>query len=85
MLHENVIHLKNAGATYECMVDKVFKDQIGRNVEVYVDDMVIKSKGEETFISDINETFCKLREVKVKLNLAKCTYGLEGRGSFWGT
>lgn len=40
--------------------------------------MVIKSKEEETFISDINETFCKLREVKMKLNPTKCMFDVEG-------
>ncbi|GKD16162.1 reverse transcriptase domain-containing protein [Tanacetum coccineum] len=49
--------LKNAGATYQRLVDKVFHDQIGRNPEAYVDDMVIKSTSEEEMLADIKETF----------------------------
>ncbi|GJZ84336.1 reverse transcriptase domain-containing protein [Tanacetum coccineum] len=49
--------LKNAGATYQRLVDKVFHDQIGRNLEAYVDDMVIKSTSEEEMLADIKETF----------------------------
>jgi hypothetical protein len=45
--------LKNAGATYQWLVDKVFKEQIGRNLEVYVDDLVIKSRTEEDMLADI--------------------------------
>ncbi|GKC48397.1 reverse transcriptase domain-containing protein [Tanacetum coccineum] len=49
--------LKNTGATYQRLVDKVFNDQIGRNLEAYVDDMVIKSTLEEDMLADIKETF----------------------------
>nr|GFD20918.1 reverse transcriptase domain-containing protein [Tanacetum cinerariifolium] len=49
--------LKNAGATYQRLVDNVFHDQIGRNLEAYVDDMVIKSTFEEDMLTDIKETF----------------------------
>ncbi|GJR68261.1 hypothetical protein Tco_0014326 [Tanacetum coccineum] len=48
--------LKNVGATYQRLVDKVFHDQIGRNLEAYVDDMVIKSTFEEDMLADIKET-----------------------------
>lgn len=75
--------IKNARSTYQCMVDNVFKDQIECNVEIYVDDMVIKREREETFISDINETFCKIREVNMNLSPAKCTFGVED-GNFLG-
>ncbi|GJU74874.1 reverse transcriptase domain-containing protein [Tanacetum coccineum] len=49
--------LKNAGATYQRLVDKVFNDQIRRNLEAYVDDMVIKITSEEDMLTDIKETF----------------------------
>ncbi|GJU60915.1 reverse transcriptase domain-containing protein [Tanacetum coccineum] len=49
--------LKNAGATYQRLIDKVFNDQIGRNLGAYVDDMVIKSTSEEDMLADIKETF----------------------------
>lgn len=52
-------------------------------MEIYVHDMVIKREREETFISDINETFCKIREVNMNLSPAKCTFGVED-GNFLG-
>ena len=53
--------LKNAGATYQQLVNKVFSKQIGRNVEVYVDDMLVKSKEESTHLDDFQETFITLK------------------------
>ncbi|GJX26960.1 reverse transcriptase domain-containing protein [Tanacetum coccineum] len=49
--------LKNAGATYQRLVDKAFDSQVGRNIEVYVDDLVIKSHTEAEMLRDIDETF----------------------------
>ncbi|GKC45221.1 reverse transcriptase domain-containing protein [Tanacetum coccineum] len=60
--------LRNAGATYQRLVDKAFHKQIGRNLEVYVDDLVIKSRTEDEIIRDIEETFKTLRETNMKLN-----------------
>ncbi|GJT06631.1 reverse transcriptase domain-containing protein [Tanacetum coccineum] len=51
------LRLKITGGTYQRLVDKVFNDQIGRNLEAYVDDMVIKSTSEEDMLTDIKETF----------------------------
>ncbi|GJW09424.1 reverse transcriptase domain-containing protein [Tanacetum coccineum] len=56
--------LKNAGATYQRLVDKVFNRQIRRNLEAYVDDMVIKSTSEKEMLKDIQETFERQREEK---------------------
>ena len=75
--------LKNAGATYQCLVDKAFNKQIGRNLEAYVDDMVIKSRTEEDMLSDIQETFDQLRAINMKLNPKKCSFGVE-EGQFLG-
>ncbi|KAL0400401.1 UNVERIFIED_CONTAM: Polyprotein P3 [Sesamum radiatum] len=75
--------LKNAGATYQRLVDKIFCPQIGRNVEVYVDDMLVKSKKAEDHTKDLEETFSVLRKYKLKLNPAKCTFGVQG-GRFLG-
>ncbi|GKE84906.1 reverse transcriptase domain-containing protein [Tanacetum coccineum] len=63
--------LKNAGSTYQRLVDKAFDSQVGRNMEVYVDDLVIKSHTEEEMIRDINETFRTLRRINMKLNPKK--------------
>ncbi|GJU17982.1 reverse transcriptase domain-containing protein [Tanacetum coccineum] len=75
--------LKNAGATYQRLVDKAFQKQIGRNLEVYVDDLVIKSRTEHEIIRDIEETFKTLREINMKLNRKKCAFGIE-EGMFLG-
>ncbi|GKD53789.1 reverse transcriptase domain-containing protein [Tanacetum coccineum] len=75
--------LRNAGATYQRLVDKAFHKQIGRNLEVYVDDLVIKSRTEDEIIRDIEETFKTLREINMKLNPKKCTFGIE-EGMFLG-
>ncbi|XP_073064080.1 uncharacterized protein [Primulina eburnea] len=68
--------LKNAGATYQRLMDKVFSAQVGRNVEVYVDDILIKSKGLADLIVDLRETFATLRSYGLKLNPQKCTFGV---------
>ena len=65
--------LCNAGATYQRVMDQVFGEQIGRNVEAYVDDMVIKSKEDEKFLDDVKETMERLRSANIKLNPKKCT------------
>ncbi|GJV83751.1 reverse transcriptase domain-containing protein [Tanacetum coccineum] len=75
--------LKNAGSTYQRLVDKAFQRQIGRNLEVYVDDLVIKSRTEEEIIRDITETFKTLRQINMKLNPKKCTFGMQ-EGMFLG-
>lgn len=75
--------LKNAGATYQRLVDKAFNKQIGRNLEAYVDDIVIKSRTEEDLLSDIKETFDQLRAINMKLNPKKCSFGVE-EGKFLG-
>ncbi|GKB22474.1 reverse transcriptase domain-containing protein [Tanacetum coccineum] len=67
--------LKNAGATYQRLVDKAFDNQVGRNIEVYVNDLVIKSHTESEMLRDVNETYRTLREINMKLNPKKCTFG----------
>ncbi|GKF56287.1 reverse transcriptase domain-containing protein, partial [Tanacetum coccineum] len=75
--------LKNAGATYQRLVDSTFQSQIGRNLEAYVDDMVIKSKDEKDLLEDIAETFENLKAINMKLNPKKCSFGVE-EGKFLG-
>ncbi|GKB21434.1 reverse transcriptase domain-containing protein [Tanacetum coccineum] len=60
--------LKNARAIYQRLVDTIFEGQIGKNLEAYVDDMVIKSKIEQDLIQDIEETLLALKKVNMKLN-----------------
>ena len=71
--------LKNAGATYQRLMNKMFAQQIGRNVQVYVDDMLVKSRREE----DLKETFNILRSYNMRLNPGKCAFGVTA-GKFLG-
>ncbi|GJZ37175.1 reverse transcriptase domain-containing protein [Tanacetum coccineum] len=75
--------LRNVGATYQRLVDKAFHKQIGRNLEVYVDNLVITSRTEDEIVRDIEETFKTLREINMKLNPKKCTFEVE-EGMFLG-
>ncbi|GKV30878.1 hypothetical protein SLEP1_g39649 [Rubroshorea leprosula] len=75
--------LKNVGATYQKLVQIIFKLQIGRNIEVYVDDMIVTSVRAEDHISDLSETFQNLRRAQMKLNPLKCTFAVES-GKFLG-
>ncbi|GJX40325.1 reverse transcriptase domain-containing protein [Tanacetum coccineum] len=69
--------LKNTGATSQRSVYQAFIKQLGSNIEIYVDDMVIKSKSEGSMIADIEETFATLRRMNMKLNLKKYIFGVE--------
>nr|GEW35090.1 reverse transcriptase domain-containing protein [Tanacetum cinerariifolium] len=75
--------LKNAGATYQRVMDKAFERQMGQNIEVYVDDLVVKSYTEMEMVRDIEETFRTLRKINMKLNPKKCSFGL-AEGVFLG-
>ena len=68
--------LKNAGATYQRLVNKMFSKQIGRNMEVYVHDMLVKSREELAHLDDLEETFTTLRQYQMKLNSSKCAFGV---------
>ncbi|XP_065020515.1 uncharacterized protein LOC135645761 [Musa acuminata AAA Group] len=71
--------LKNAGATYQRTVNRIFAHQIGRNMEIYVDDMIVKSRTAEAHPSDLAETFDTLRRFGLRLNPAKDLQRLNGR------
>ena len=68
--------LKNAGATYQRLVNKMFNKKISRNMEVYVDDMLVKSKEELAHLDDLRETFATLKQYQMKLNPSKCIFGV---------
>jgi hypothetical protein len=68
--------LKNAGATYQRAIQACFKRQLNKNVEAYVDDVVVKTRNSSTLIDDLEETFASLREYRWKLNLNKCVFGV---------
>ncbi|KAK1694987.1 hypothetical protein QYE76_011684 [Lolium multiflorum] len=68
--------LKNAGATYQRMMQKCLATQIGKNVQVYIDDVMITSKEGTTLIEDLKETFDNLDKFCLKLNPTKCSFGV---------
>ncbi|KAL5549486.1 hypothetical protein UlMin_004717 [Ulmus minor] len=70
-------------STYQRLVNKMFKQQIGRTMEVYVDDMLVKSLKADKHIDNLRESFEVLREYKMKLNPAKCAFGVTS-GKFLG-
>ena len=75
--------LKNAGTTYQRLVNHMFRPQIRWNVEVYVDDMLVKSQDEKIHLDDLQETFNTLRQYNMKLNPSKCAFGVSS-GKFLG-
>jgi hypothetical protein len=68
--------LKNAGATFQRLMRKALRAQMGRNAEAYIDDIIVKTRESHTFIEDLEETFANLRKVNIKLNPAKCAFGV---------
>ena len=68
--------LKNARSTYQRMMTKMFEAQMGKNSEVYRDDMVVKSKMESEHIGDLTDIFQILRGHKLHLNISKCSFGV---------
>jgi hypothetical protein len=68
--------LRNAGATYQRCMQHVFGDHIGRTVEAYVDDIVVKTRKADDLVSDLRVAFDCLRANGVKLNPEKCVFGM---------
>jgi hypothetical protein len=68
--------LRNAGSTFYRMMKAALKDQVGRNVLSYVDDIVMVSKKRKNYIADLTETFANMHEARLKLNLEKCVFGI---------
>ena len=71
--------LKNAGATYQRLVNHMFHPQIEWNVEVYIDDMLVKSLDEGKHLHDLQETFDTFRQYNMKLNPSKCAFKVSSR------
>ena len=68
--------LKNVGFTYQRMMTRMFESQLGKNIEMYIDDMVVKSKVESEHIGDLGNIFEILRKHKLCLNATKCSFGV---------
>ena len=68
--------LKNGGATYQRTIQRCTHSQLGRNLHVYIDDLVVKTVKEVTLLDDLKETFANLRTYQIKLNPEKCVFGV---------
>ena len=75
--------LKNARVTYQRLMNKMFAHQLGRNIQVYVDDMLVNSVRENDHLNDLQETFNTLRSYNMKLNPSKCVFEVT-TGKFLG-
>ena len=75
--------LKNVGSTYQRMMTKMFEPQLGKNVEVYINDIIVKSKLVSEHVEDLTSILEILREHNLRLNASKCSFGV-GSGKFLG-
>ena len=75
--------LKNAGSTYQRMMTRMFESLLRKNIEIYIDDMVVKSKMVSENLGDLRVIFEVLRNYKLRLNASKCSFGV-GSGKFLG-
>ncbi|XP_039687770.1 uncharacterized protein [Medicago truncatula] len=75
--------LRNAGATFQRSMDTIFSKQIGRNLEVYIDDLVVKTSEGQSHSDDLKEIFQQIRKFNMRLNPTKCTFGVQA-GNFLG-
>ena len=73
----------NVRSTYQSMMTRMFEPQLGKNIEVYIDDMVVKSKVVSEHVRDLRDIFEILRKHKLRLNASKCSFGM-GSGKFLG-
>ena len=73
--------LKNAGSTYQRMMTRMFEPQLSKNIEIYIDDIVVKSKVVSEHLGDLRNIFEILRKHKLCLNASKCSFGV-GSGKF---
>ena len=75
--------LKNVGSTYQRMMTKMFESQLGKNIKIYIDDMMVKSKMVSEHLGDLQTIFEILRNHKLRSNASKCSFGI-GSSKFLG-
>ncbi|KAM1182041.1 hypothetical protein ACFX19_000591 [Malus domestica] len=73
--------LKNAGATYQRAMQKIFNDMLHKNVECYVDDVVVKTKKRSDHLMDLRVVFERLRKYNLKMNPLKCAFSITSESS----
>jgi hypothetical protein len=76
LLHQVGIRAEERGATYQKCIHIILEPQIGRNIETYIDDEVVKSKKHVDLLDDLKETFDNLRKYKIMLNPKKYVFGV---------
>ncbi|MCI27251.1 hypothetical protein A2U01_0048449, partial [Trifolium medium] len=83
--HYNVMPfaLKNAGATYQRLMDRIFSQLIEKNLEVYIDDMVVKTTNEGDHDQNLGDILASVKKYNMRLNPAKCSFGVQA-GKFLG-
>ena len=79
MLQGYAFGMKNARAIYQRMITKMFELILGKTMDVYIDDMVVKSKEELDHIRDMTEVFTILKRYGVRLNVEKCAFGVSSK------
>ena len=79
--------LKNAGATYQRAMNSIFHDMIGKYMEVYIDDIVVKSQDFDEHLRNLEQTFIRMRKHQLKMNPLKCAFDVTARNflGFWYT
>ena len=77
--HQILLAVDNAGATYQRIITRMLEPQLGKNIEIYIDDMVVKSKAEFEHVNDLGNIFDILRRHKLRLNASKCSFGVKSR------
>ena len=75
--------LKNAGSTYQRMMTRMFEPQLGKNIKIYANDIMVKSKVVSEHLGDLGSIFDVLKRHKLRLNASKCSFGV-GLGKFLG-
>ena len=75
--------LKNARATYQRAVNLIFHNLIEKGMEVYIDDIVVKSANFKQYLADLNQSFIKMQKQSLKMNSTKCAFGVSV-GNFLG-
>ena len=75
--------LKNEGATYQRAMNLIFHDLLGVILEVYIDDVVVKSSAHESHLADLRLAFKRMRKYGLKMNPLKCAFGVSA-GKFLG-
>ena len=75
--------LKNAGATYKRAINTLFHDMMYRDVEVYVDDMIVKARGRADHLATLKRLFERIQKFRLRLNPKKCTFGVTSGKLLW--